>query len=305
MRNEPILVVMAAGLGSRFGGGIKQMASFGRHDECIIDYSLFDAYRAGFRRVVFIVNEKIYDDFREKIGKNVENRMEVHYVIQRLTTVPEGCSVPADRTKPWGTGHAVMCCREFIDAPFAAINGDDFYGRDAFQKIYDFLSQPHAKGEYTMVSFMLKNTLSENGSVSRGVCGVTPDGLLDSIVERTHIISTCDGPLYTEDGENYRRLDADTLVSMNMFGFTPSLLKEMQEQFPAFHRRALETNPLKAEYFLPGVVNGMLERDAATVQVLSSRDRWYGVTYREDKPEVTRALTKMAEDGLYPTPLWQ
>ena len=304
MRNEPILVVMAAGLGSRFGGGIKQMASFGLHDECIIDYSLFDAYRAGFRRVVFIVNEKIYDDFREKIGKNVENRMEVHYVIQRLTTVPEGCSVPADRTKPWGTGHAVMCCREFIDAPFAAINGDDFYGRDAFQKIYDFLSQPHAKGEYTMVSFMLKNTLSENGSVSRGVCGVTPDGLLDSIVERTHIISTCDGPLFTLDNENYQRLAEDTPVSMNLWGFTPDFMDELWARFAPFHRNAMTTNPQKGEYFLPFVVNDTLRDGISTVRVLRTDSKWHGVTYKDDLPAVRTAIDSMIKNGEYPEKLW-
>ena len=197
---QPILVVMAAGIGSRFGG-VKQLASFGKNGECIIDYSLFDAYRAGFRRVIFIVNEKIQEDFRQKIGKNVEDRMEVRYVIQRLDALPAGCAMPEGRAKPWGTGHAVMCCQGLIDAPFAAINGDDFYGRDAFQKLYGFLTQPHQKGEYAMVGFQLKNTLSENGYVSRGVCQTSENGLLQSIVERTHIIGTCDGPMYTEDGE--------------------------------------------------------------------------------------------------------
>ena len=303
MQKEPILVVMAAGIGSRFGG-VKQLASFGRNGECIIDYSLFDAYRAGFRRVVFIVNETIYDDFRQKIGVHVEGRMKVRYAIQKLSKLPAGCTVPEGRQKPWGTGHAVMCCRELIDAPFAAINGDDFYGRDAFEKIYGFLSQPHQKGEYAMCGFLLKNTLSENGYVSRGVCTTDEKGMLDSIVERTHIIGTCDGPLYTLDGNTYIRLPADAPVSMNLWGFTPDFMEELCGRFPAFYRSAMETNPLKAEYFLPFVVNDTLKEGLSTVRVLGTNSKWYGVTYHEDVPFVQSAIARMTDSGEYPPALW-
>lgn len=304
MPKEPILIVMAAGIGSRFGG-VKQLASFGAKGECIIDYSLFDAYRAGFRRVVFVVNDQIKEDFREKIGRHVEGLMEVHYAVQRLTTLPEGCCLPEGRTKPWGTGHAVMCCQEFIDAPFAAINGDDFYGRDAFQKIFDFLSAPHGKGEYAMAGFELKNTLSENGFVSRGVCQVDARDMLASIVERTHIISSCDGPLFTEDGENYTRLDENTPVSMNMWGFTPDLMDEICARFAAFHKMAMETNPLKGEYFLPFVVNDTLSEGLSTVRVLHTDSKWYGMTYKEDLPAVKDAIKALIDAGEYPAALWE
>lgn len=303
MRNEPILIVMAAGLGSRFGG-VKQLASFGKNGECIIDYSLFDAYRAGFRRVIFVVNDQIKDDFRQKIGCHVEDRMEVHYAIQRLSALPDGCALPEGRTKPWGTGHAVMCCREFVDAPFAAINGDDFYGRDAFKKIYDFLSVPHARGEYAMAGFLLKNTLSENGSVSRGICQTDENGLLQSIVERTHIISSCDGPLYTLDGKTYELLPPDTPVSMNMWGFTPDLMDEICARFTVFHAEAMAKNPLKGEYFLPFVVNDTLREGRSTVRVLHTESKWYGITYQADLPAVRDALSRLTQAGEYPESLW-
>lgn len=304
MNKAPILVVMAAGLGSRFGG-IKQMASFGEYGECIIDYSLFDAYRAGFRRVVFIVNEKIYDTFREKIGSHVESLMEVHYVIQRPETLPEGCTVPAERVKPWGTGHAVMCCKDVIDAPFAAINGDDFYGRDAFEKIYSFLTSTTGKGQYAMVGFEVKNTLSENGYVSRGVCTADENGNLESIIERTHIISTCDGPLFTEDGKTYTRLSEDAPVSMNLWGFTPEFMQQLWDRFPVFYQDAMQNNPLKGEYFLPFVVNDTLQDGQATAKLLHTSSKWYGVTYQEDLPSVKEALKSMIISGEYPSPLWK
>ena len=303
MEKQPILVVMAAGIGSRFGG-IKQLASFGKNGECIIDYSLYDAYRAGFRRVIFIVNENIKDDFREKIGLHAEGRMEVRYVVQRLDSLPEGCAVPEGRAKPWGTGHAVLCCKDLIDAPFAAINGDDFYGRDAFRKIYDFLAQPHGKGEYAMTGFLLRNTLSENGYVSRGVCQTDERGYLTSIVERTHIIASCDGPLYTEDGETYIRLPADSPVSMNLWGFPPDFMEELAARFPAFHAQAMATNPLKAEYFLPFVVNDTLREGLSTVRVLPTDSKWYGVTYHDDIPFVSDAIARMTAAGEYPEALW-
>lgn len=304
MRSEPILVVMAAGIGSRFGG-VKQLASFGAYQQCIIDYSLFDAYRAGFRRVVFIVSDNILEDFKQKIGIHVENRMEVRYAIQRMDTLPQGCTIPEGRTKPWGTGHAIMCCRELIDAPFVAINGDDFYGQDAFKQTYDFLSQPHQAGEYAMAGFLLKNTLSENGSVSRGVCHLTEDGYLDSVVENTHIISTCDGPLTTMDsGKTYLPLSPETPVSMNLWAFTPDFMDQLWARFPAFYQKALAENPLKGEYFLPFVVNDTLHEGISTVRVLHTTSKWYGITYHADLPAVSDAIAQLTQQGEYPECLW-
>lgn len=303
---EPILVILAAGMGSRYGG-LKQIDPVGPSGEVILDYSIFDARRAGFKRVLFLIKHEIEEDFRRVVGDHIAPHMEVMYAYQQLDMLPAGCTVPEGRVKPWGTGHAVMCCAGQIDAPFLVINSDDYYGVDAYRTAYEALCQlqDDDKARYFMVGYQLKNTLTENGSVSRGVCSMDDEGFLTTVTERTHIIATCDGPMYTEDGSTYHRLPEDTLVSMNMFGFTPSLLTEMETGFPVFHAKALQDNPMKGEYFLPGVVNGMLDRDAATVKVLESRDRWYGVTYREDKPQVMAALKKMAEDGLYPTPLWQ
>ncbi|MBR5232009.1 MAG: nucleotidyltransferase [Clostridia bacterium] len=304
MNKSPILVVMAAGLGSRFGG-IKQMASFGEHGECIIDYSLYDAYRAGFRRVVFIVSEAIKDTFREKIGVHVEKLMEVHYVVQRPDTLPEGCTYPEGRQKPWGTGHAIMCCRDVIDAPFAAINGDDFYGRDAFEKIYAFLTAAEKAGQYAMVGFEIRNTVSENGYVSRGVCTADENGYLASIIERTHIISTCDGPMFTEDGTNYIRLAENTPVSMNLWGFTEDFMAELWKRFPAFWQDAMANNPMKGEYFLPFVVNDVMQDKLATARLLHTDSKWYGVTYQEDLPAVKKAIGDMIKAGEYPSPLFK
>ena len=304
MSPSPILVVMAAGIGSRFGG-LKQLAAFGQNGECIIDYSLYDACRAGFRRVVFIVNDAILDEFRQKIGKNAEARMEVRYVCQRPDTLPPGCTPPQGRSRPWGTGHAVMCCREVIDAPFAAINGDDFYGRDAFGQIYGFLSGNPGRGEYAMVGYPLKNTLSDNGFVSRGVCQVDEGGMLQSITERTHIISTCDGPMYTLDEASYTRLPEDAPVSMNLWGFAPDFAEELWARFPAFYAEAMGTNPLKAEYFLPFVVNDMLQEGRARVRLLPTQSKWYGVTYQQDAPLVKAGLTALTEAGEYPPALWK
>lgn len=303
---EPILVILAAGMGSRYGG-LKQMDPVGSSGEAIIDYSVFDARRAGFRRVIFLIKHEIEADFKRLVGARIEKHMDVTYAYQQLDMLPEGCTVPEGRVKPWGTGHAVWCCREYIDAPFLAINADDYYGVEAFRIAYEKLSTlaDDAQARYFMVGYELKNTLTENGYVSRGICTADAEGYLTQIVERTHIISTCDGPLFTEDGETYHRLSADAPVSMNMFGFTPSILREMERTFPAFHARAAAENPLKAEFYLPGVVNGMLDQHAATVEVLRCPSRWYGVTYQADKAQVKAAMARMAEEGLYPTPLWE
>jgi len=303
---EPILVILAAGMGSRYGG-LKQMDPVGPSGEAIFDYSVFDAKRAGFKRVIFLIKHEIEEDFKRIVGSRIEKHMDVTYAFQQLDMLPEGCSVPEGRVKPWGTGHAVMCCQEYIDAPFLAINADDYYGAEAYKIAYEKLCslQDDEKARYFMVGYELRNTLTENGYVSRGVCATDENGCLTTVTERTHIISTCDGPMFTEDEQVYHRLPEDVPVSMNMFGFTPSILREMRETFPIFHAKALDTNPMKAEFYLPGVVNGMLEKGTASVEVLQCPARWYGVTYQADKPMVKEALAKLAEEGLYPTPLWQ
>ena len=301
---KPIMVVMAAGIGSRFGG-LKQMASFGLHGEGLIDYSLYDAIHAGFERVIFIINHKIKDDFRNFIGKNMEKHMDVQYVYQELDKLPEGFHPPKERIKPWGTGHAILCCKEYIDAPFCAINGDDLYGRSAYQEIYRYLKANPQPKQYAMVGFQLGNTLSDNGYVSRGVCKVKEDGYLDSVIERLHIISTIDGPLFTVDGNTYEKLDKETLVSMNMWGFTPDFIDELEERFVPFYKEAMATNPLKAEFLLPNIVGEMLNEGKVTVKVLTTKDKWYGVTNSSDKPVVEVALQEMTRQGIYPDGLWK
>jgi len=303
---EPILLIMAAGMGSRYGG-LKQMDPVGPQGEVILDYSIYDAKRAGFKRVIFMIKHEIEEDFKRLVGSRIEPHMDVTYAFQQLDKIPAPFTVPADRQKPWGTGHAVLCCREYIDAPFLVINADDYYGVSAFKTAYDALThlEDDDKHRYMMVGYRIGNTLTENGHVARGVCTMDEKGFLQTICERTHIISTSDGPLFTEDNQHYEKLSEDTLVSMNMFGFTPSMADSLAEGFPAFLEKAMDENPLKAEYFLPSVVESMLRNDAATVQVLPSQDRWYGVTYQADKPQVMAALRKMTEDGLYPCPMWQ
>lgn len=305
MSKEPILLIMAAGMGSRYGG-LKQMDPVGPAGEAILDYSVFDARRAGFRRVIFLIKHAIEEDFRRLVGDRISRHMEVSYAFQELDALPEGFTVPEGRVKPFGTGHAVLCCRELIDAPFAVINADDYYGPHAFRQAYDSLVSLRDDDQYRymMVAYSLKNTLTENGYVARGVCETDPDGFLRNIVERTHIISSCDGPLFTEDGQTYHLLPPDSPVSMNMWGFTPSLLRELESRFPVFLRTVLRENPLKGEFFLPFVVNELLSEGKATARVLKSEDRWWGVTYQEDKPQVKAALKALADQGLYPSPLW-
>ena len=300
---EPILVVMAAGIGSRFGG-LKQMTPFGLHGESLIDYSLYDALEVGFKRVVFIVNNRIHEDFRERVGKHVEHRMEVKYVMQELDMLPEGFTVPEGRNKPWGTAHAILCCKDVLDAPFCAINGDDLYGRDALRQLYAYLKSGPQPGAYAMVGFELGNTLSENGYVSRGRCQVNDKVYLDSIVELTHIIPTMDGPLYTQDGETYHRLAADTAVSMNIWGLTPDFMQELERAFPPFYEEAMRTNPLKAEIYLPNVIGDLLKEGRATVKVLHSQDKWFGVTNASDRPAVEAGLRQLTDEGAYPNGLW-
>lgn len=303
---EPTLVIMAAGMGSRYGG-LKQMDPIDPQGHVIIDFSIYDALRAGFQNIVFIIKREMEADFRAIIGDRIAKKANVSYVYQDLQSLPDGFSVPEGRVKPWGTGHAILSIADVVDGPFAVINADDYYGPAAYQKIYDYLTthEDDALYRYAMVGFLLKNTLSENGHVARGVCQVSDEGYLTDIHERTHIEKRENGAAYTEDdGKTFTSLSGDCTVSMNLWGFTNSILTELKDRFPAFLTQAMEENPLKGEYFLPSVVGDLLKEGKATVQVLTSTDRWYGVTYKADKAVVTAAIQQMKDQGLYPQNLW-
>lgn len=304
---EPVLVILAAGMGSRYGG-LKQIDPVGVCGEKIIDYSLFDAREAGFRKAVFIIKEELLPDFQTEIFSRAEKYMEIEYVFQKPDDIPAGCVVPEGRVKPWGTGHAALTAARILgDAPYAVINADDFYGREGFQKIYQFLknAKDGEKMNFAMVGFYVKNTVTENGYVSRGICE-TSNGMLVGITERTHIEKREEGIAFTEDGgKTWTPLEDDTVVSMNLFGFTPGFTQALEENFVRFFREDVPQNPLKAEFFLPFVVNDLLVRGKARVTVLSSADKWYGVTYHEDKAAVMEAIRAMTEAGKYPSPLWK
>ena len=300
---KPVLVIMAAGMGSRYGG-LKQMDPVGPDGELILDYSLFDARRAGFERAVIIIKKENEKDFREVLGDRVSRHMQIDYAYQALDHLPEGFSIPEGRVKPWGTGHAVLCAAEKVDgAPFCAINADDYYGREAFQLCYDHLAGLKSENDLCMVGYLLKNTLSETGSVARGECTLDENSCLTTLTERTHIISTVDGPMYTEDGKTYTLLSPETVESMNMWGFPASMMKHLEEGFPGFLQAKVPANPLKAEYFLPSVVDAQLSA-GATARVYTTPDKWFGVTYRQDREDVVAALRRMTDDGLYPLPMW-
>lgn len=304
MKKEPVLVVMAAGMGSRYGS-LKQIDPVGSHGEILMDYSLYDAKRAGFNRVVFIIKQEMKAEFHQIIGQRMEKHMEVSYVYQNNDNLPMGFSAPGERTKPWGTGHAVLSCEGVVDAPFAVINADDFYGRDSFDQIYRFLSNERDETalSFAMVGYILNNTLTENGHVARGVCEVR-EGYLSGITERTRIERHDGAVEYTEDGEKWTPLNEKSIVSMNLWGFSPVMLKKLKDNFTGFLEEALKTNPLKAEYFLPSVVNELIKNGEATVRVLISADKWYGMTYHEDKLRVCTALQEMVRAGKYPENLW-
>ena len=303
---KPVLVIMAAGMGSRYGG-LKQLDPVGDHGQLIIDYSIYDARRAGFETVVFVIKPEIEEDFKRCIGGRVSKSMDVRYAYQLKEDLPEGYAVPSVRQKPWGTAHAALAARNVVDGPFAVINADDYYGPEACQEIFSYLSA-HEDGalyEYVMVGYLLKNTVTENGTVARGVCEETADNFLTKVTERTKI-EKGEPPRYTEDdGQTWTELPGDTIVSMNMWGFTRSFLDEAWARFPAFLDKALAENPAKAEYFLPTVVSQLIDEGKARVKVLRSEDKWYGVTYREDKPTVVNAIAEKTASGLYPGRLWE
>ena len=306
MVRKPVLVVMAAGMGSRYGG-LKQIDPVGSCGEAILDYSVYDAYEAGFETAVIIIKEAIRKDFMETVGVRLEKSpMEIRYAYQELDKLPEGYAVPEGRTKPWGTCHAVLCGKDAIDgAPFAVINADDYYGKAAFKEIYNYLSRTEEPYGYCMVGFQLGKTVTDNGSVARGVCVTDANGYLTKVDERTRIEKYEGGIHYTTDGENWVDLPEETIVSMNMWGFMPSFLEEVEAGFPAFLDKALAENPMKGEYFLPFMVDQLIQSGKAGVKVLSSHDKWYGVTYAADKPVVVAALKGMTEAGLYPDGLWK
>ena len=295
---KPCLVIMAAGMGSRFGGP-KQTTPVDEQGHFILHYSLFDAYRAGFRKVVFIVKPGMEQQFAEAIGPKVAERFEICFAPQALDALPEGYSVPEGRVKPWGTAHAVLCAKDYVDGPFAVINADDYYGVEAFKVLYDFLAVERPEREYAMVGFKLRNTVTEFGSVARGVCEER-DGKLVGVTERLHIEKRGDDAAYTEDGETFLPLSGDTVVSMNFWGFSQLYMRELERRFPAFLDRALVENPLKGEYFVPSIVNAQLEEGTAEIAVLKTNDAWHGVTYPQDLPDVVAALRALREAGLYP-----
>lgn len=290
MKNDLTLVVMAAGMGSRFGG-LKQIAPIGRNGEILLEYSVYDAVKAGFNKVVFVIKHAIEKDFRAVTEKRIEKMVKTEYVFQETDSLPEGFTCPADREKPWGTAQAVLCCKDVVNGPFAVINADDYYGRTAFAKMADFLKNNN--DDYCMVGFRLVNTLTDNGYVSRGVCE-TENGILKSVTERTKIVDC----KYTEDdGKTWTALAPDTVVSMNLWGFTPDLFGHIERGFKKFLEEKI--NVPKAEYYLPSVVTELIESGEKRVKMLIAEDKWYGVTYKEDKETVSAALNKMADEGLY------
>lgn len=303
---KPVLVIMAAGMGSRYGG-LKQIDPVDEQGHIIMDFSIFDARKAGFEKVIFIIKKEDEKDFREAVGGRIAKVMDVAYAYQDLQQIPEGFEVPQGRKKPWGTAHAVLSAADELDGPFAVINADDYYGREAFVKIYDYL-QSHEDDEkyrFAMVGYRLENTLTENGHVARGVCEVNEQGELVSVTERTRIEKRGQGAAYTEDdGDSWVTLPFGTIVSMNMWGFTAGFVGEIERGFAAFLEKGLKENPLKCEYFLPTVVSGLLREGRASVAVLTTADKWYGVTYREDKPVVENAVRNFRQSGVYPEKLW-
>ena len=303
---KPTLIVMAAGIGSRYGG-LKQIDPVGPNGEIIIDYSIYDALKAGFGKVVFVIKKDIEAVFRERVSRNIERHCETAYVFQSVDDLPAGFEVPPDRRKPWGTGHAVLSCRNVVRSPCAVINADDFYGTSSYQILYEYLEAAQDRDgvyDYCMVGFVLENTLTEHGYVSRGVCRLNRDGTLDKINERKRVEKFGHVIRYTEDGEHWVDIPRASIASMNMWGFTPSVFSELQTRFPRFlraHNDDIDT----AEFFLPEIISDLVVEKRATVKVLATNERWIGVTYKNDVPRVTLAIRDLIHRGIYPENLWQ
>ncbi|MFC2037110.1 sugar phosphate nucleotidyltransferase [Chloroflexota bacterium] len=303
---RPSLVVLAAGIGSRYGG-LKQIDPVGPNGEIIIEYSIYDALRAGFGQIVFVIKEDAEAAFRDRVGRIVERHCETAYVFQRIEDVPSGLGVPPDRHKPWGTAHATFSARDVVDVAFAVINADDFYGRSAYQALGDYLKGAEDRAgvhDYCMVGYLVENTLTEHGYVARGVCSVDEGGVLVGIRERTRIERFGEVAKYTKDGQNWVEIPKGNPVSMNMWGFTPSLFAELRARFPRFLQENRD-NIQKAEFFLPDVVGDLIQEGRATVKVLPANERWFGVTYQQDKPRVKKAVRDLISQGIYPENLWQ
>ncbi len=305
MKKKPVLVVMAAGMGSRYGG-LKQIDPVGSQGEAILDYSLYDAWRAGFETAVIIIKEAIRQDFMDTVGKRLERcPLEIRYAYQELTDLPQGYTLPTGRSKPWGTCHAVLCARQAIgNAPFAVLNADDFYGATAFQTVYNWLSNATEPNGYCMVGYEVGRTVTDHGGVTRGICKADDKGYLTKIVETGGIEKTEDG-IRMPSGSHWENLDPKTLVSMNFWGFQPSYLDEIESHFPSFLDYALRENPMKGEFLLPTFVGNLIDEKRITLKVLSSPDNWFGVTYAADKPKVVQALRELTEEGKYPDGLWK
>lgn len=302
---KPTLIIMAAGMGSRFGG-LKQISPVGPAGEKIIDYSVYDAIRAGFGKVVFVIKHSIEQEFKETVGKTMESHIPVEYVYQELDALPEGYTVPEGRVKPWGTGHAVLCCRDVVREPFAVINADDYYGQECFRLLAEFLQTPQNDPirHCAMAGYLLKNTLTENGYVSRGICTVDAAGTLTGLTERTHIELRNGQPMYTEDdGASWTALSPEDVVSMNCWAFPAGTLEAFESRFRAFLDE--KGREMKSEFYLPFAVNSMLEDGEADVQVRLTHDKWYGMTYAADHEMVRAALAQMTADGIYPAHLWE
>ena len=304
MKKEPVLVVMAAGMGSRYGG-LKQIDPVGSQGEAILDFSLYDAYQAGFKTAVIIIKEAIKKDFMETVGKRLEKcPLEIRYAYQELTMLPEGYSIPEGPTKPWGTCHAVLSAKEAIDgAPFAVLNADDFYGRAAFRTVYEWLVSNEDPNTYCMIGYEVGKTVTDHGGVTRGVCRSDKDGYLTQIVE-TSGIEKYEGGIRMPFGEGWKDLEETTLVSMNFWGYMPSYLDEIAEYFPGFLNHALRDNPMKGEFLLPTFIGQLIDEKKIRLKVLSSPDTWFGVTYAADKPKVVEALRALTTEGKYPDGLW-
>ena len=301
---DTTLVIMAAGIGSRFGGGIKQLAPVGPNGEIIMDYSIHDALEAGFNKIVFIIRHDLEKDFKEIIGNRIEKLCKVEYAFQENDNLPGGFTTPAERKKPWGTAHAIMCCRGIVNEPFMVINADDYYGKEAYVKIHDFLVSDEVKNNpdaFCMAGFILKNTLSDNGGVTRGVCKVDSDNMLVDVVE-TGDITKVPGGAAVPDGDAMKPIDADSYVSMNMWGLTPQFIEGLEAGFVEFLSNVKEGD-LKAEYLLPTTIDNLIKAGKATVKVLPTNDKWFGVTYKEDAPVVIESIKKLVESGLYPEKL--
>ena len=307
-RNEkPTLIIMAAGMGSRYEG-LKQVDRITDTGEIILDFSLYDAMMAGFERVVFVIKEEHRELFRELVDERAGRYMQVEYAYQKLDDIPEGFEIPEGREKPWGTGHAVLACRHLINGPFAVINADDYYGAGGFSDIYEYLTgnRDGEKYSYCMVGYKLENTVTENGHVARGVCDIDENGYLKQVTERTKIMRKEQGISYTEDdGRTWVKLPDDTVVSMNFWGFSHSMMEELEKGMPEFLDTALKNNPIKGEYYLPAAADRLIREGKATVKVLTSHDKWYGVTYKQDREDVKNALESMKDKGFYPEKLWK